>query len=63
MSFNNKQLLLFNGDESLYHSALEDFEGQTLKGDEQNDEGEDEENYYTYLHESRMHSFDYYSTL
>ena len=49
----------FSCDQSLYHSALEEIH------DEKNveDEGSDEENYYTYLHESRMNSVDYYSSL
>ena len=46
----------FDCEKSIYHSALEEFENEKVESDE-------EENYYTYLHPSRMNSTDYYSSL
>jgi hypothetical protein len=51
--FKNKSENYFSCDESLYHSALE-----------QPEDDDEEENYYTHLHESRMESSaNYYSSL
>ena len=46
-------------DKSIYHSALEEF-----PNDADTNEYDDEEDYYTYLHASRMNtSSDYYTSL
>ena len=44
----------FSCEQSLYHSALEDIPQE---------DSDEEENYYTYLHESRMNSMNYYTSL
>ena len=51
---NKDENSFFSCEESLYHSALDEIRPE---------DSDEEENYYTYLHESRMNSLNYYTSL